>query len=86
MSSPWLLLPLLLLLLFHTSLLQADSEMDGNRRIWGTAYTQAEMTAAIRRFLVTFHAEAEEAQQGEQQQPAPAGMATYVGLLRQVRI
>jgi hypothetical protein len=66
-------------------LLQADSEMDGNRRIWGTAYTQAEMTAAIRRFLVTFHAEAEEGAQQQQEQPAAAGMATYVGLLRQVR-
>jgi hypothetical protein len=61
--------------------------MDGNRRIWGTAYTQSEMTAAIRRFLVTFHAEAAEeaaANGQQQQQPAPAGMATYVGLLRQV--
>jgi hypothetical protein len=57
--------------------------MDGNRRIWGTAYTQAEMTAAIRRFLVTFHAEAEEGAQ-QQEQPAAAGLATYVGLLRQV--
>lgn len=67
------------------SLLQADSELDGNRRIWGTAYTQSEMTAAIRRFLVTFHAEAEEGGQ-QQEQPAAAGLATYVGLLRQVRL
>uniref|UniRef100_A0A383VUH6 DNA replication licensing factor MCM4 n=1 Tax=Tetradesmus obliquus TaxID=3088 RepID=A0A383VUH6_TETOB len=61
----------------------ADSELDGNRRIWGTAYTQSEMTAAIRRFLVTFHAEAEEGAQ-QQEQPAAAGLATYVGLLRQM--
>lgn len=71
--------------------LQADSEMEGNRRIWGTNYSQSDMTAAIRRFLVTFHADsAEEAGQQQQQQdsqPLAAGqMATYVNLLRQVRV
>jgi len=57
--------------------------VEGNRKIWGTTFTQAEMQAMVRRFLVTFHAQAGEQPAGEPQQ-ADDAMATYVALLRQV--
>lgn len=59
--------------------------MEGNRKIWGTTFTQADMQAMIRRFLVTFHAQAG-GQQADEPQQADDGMATYVALLRQVSL
>eukprot|EP00775_Hariotina_reticulata_P002347 gene2347-2653_t len=61
----------------------ADSDVEGNRKIWGTTFTQSDMQAMIRRFLVTFHAQSGE-QQADEPQQADDGMATYVALLRQM--